>query len=177
MIDGLPITKSQTVVPLSLNLPLTKSYSLETEELVSDDMVVILENKQQSVFQDLRENPSYTFHATSGLISNRFFLHFILPDTKDIEGMATFGKLAIDSLVKEDVLVYSLNDGVIHLNLNKPCQSPFKLDVMDATGRLVKSIMITEQMSAFNLNESAGMYFIQFEKDGAMFRKKITINL
>jgi hypothetical protein len=79
VINALKLNKSKNQIPLVLEFPSSKSYTLHVAELNMDNGLVLLEDKQLGVVQDLSTAPDYTFFASSGVNSTRFVLHFNVP--------------------------------------------------------------------------------------------------
>lgn len=171
VIDGLLFTHAHTTVPLSLNIPTAKSYVFQAEEITHEQSGIVLEDKLLRVFQDLSEDPSYTFYTVNGIISNRFVLHFNFSNGNNGTLMTSEGTNEEDA-----VLVFSTSNDGIHLSINEVLDAPFELEVIDAMGRLVKTVLITDQESVIGLQAGSGFYFLQFNWKNEIVRKKVFVN-
>ena len=72
VIDALPFTKFRTIVPITMNLPVSKFYQLQLDELNLKNASLTLEDKQENVFQDLSILPCYSFYSINGKRPLRF---------------------------------------------------------------------------------------------------------
>lgn len=171
VIDGLPFTHEHTTVPLTLNIPTAKTYVFKAEEITHDQSGIVLEDKLLGVFQDLTEDPSYTFYSVNGIISNRFVLHFNFSNGNN-------GTLMTSERTNEEdaVFVFSTSNDGIHVSINEALNAPFEIEVIDAMGRLVKTVLITDQESVIGLQAGSGFYFLQFNLKNEIVRKKVLLN-
>lgn len=175
VINSLPYSKSKVIVPITLNLPISKSYVFQTEEIQVEDGLVLLEDKQEQVFQDLSINPCYGFYSNSGVISNRFFIHMNLPNGI-YSSTSLLSTLLVDN--SQQIVpfeIYETNDQEIQISLLDTLIGICQLHVFDASGRLVKSKSLIDMETKIQLAEGSGFYFVQLEMNHQIFRKKIII--
>jgi hypothetical protein len=175
VINSLPYSKSKVIVPITLNLPTSKSYVFQTEEIHIEDGLVLLEDKQEQVFQDLSINPCYGFYSTSGVISDRFVIHMNLPN--GIHSATSFPNTLLTNYSQDTAPfeVYETNDQEIQVSLADTLNGACPLQIFDATGRLVKSMNLIDMETKIRLNEGSGVYFVQLEMNQQIFRKKLVI--
>jgi hypothetical protein len=175
VINSLPYSKSKVSVPITLDLPTSKSYIFQTEEIHVEDGLVLLEDRQEQIYQDLSINPCYGFYSNSGVISDRFVLHLNLPN-----GVHSSMSLSSTFLTNNDQNpspfdIYETDDQEIQISLQDTMIGSCSMQIFDASGRLVKSISIIDAKTKINLTQGAGVYFIQLERNQQIFRKKIIL--
>jgi hypothetical protein len=175
VINSLPFSKSKVSVPLTLNVPLSKSYVFQTEEIQVEDGLVLLEDKQEQVFQDLSINPCYGFYSTSGVISDRFVIHMNLPNGVHSTTSASSTLLTSHSQTTVPFEMFETNDQEIHVSLQEAIVGVCPLQIFDASGRLLKSMNLIDMETSIQLTEGPGVYFVQLEMNQQIFSKKLVI--
>lgn len=175
VINSLPFSKSKVSVPLTLNVPLSKSYVFQTEEIQVEDGLVLLEDKQEQVFQDLSINPCYGFYSTSGVISDRFVIHMNLPNGVHSTTSASSTLLTSHSQTTVPFEMFETNDQEIHVSLQEAIVGACPLQIFDASGRLLKSMNLIDMETSIQLTEGPGVYFVQLEMNQQIFSKKLVI--
>jgi hypothetical protein len=175
VINTLPYSKSKVTVPITLNLPSSKSYVFQAEEIQVEEGLVLLEDKQEQVFQDLSINPYYGFYSNSGVISDRFVIHMNLPNGVHSATSLPSTLLTNHSQNTNPFEIYETNDQEIQVSLIDTLIGNCSLQIFDANGRLVKSMNLTEAETTIQLKEGLGVYFVQLEMNHQIFRKKIVL--
>lgn len=175
VINSLPYSKSKVSVPITLNLPVSKSYLFQTEEIHIADGLVLLEDKQEQIFQDLSINPCYGFYSNSGVISDRFVLHMNLPNGVQSTS-SMFSTLLTNSSPDTDLFeIFESSDQEIQINFSDTLKGACSLRIFDASGRLIRSMNLTDMETTIPLTQGSGIYFVQLEMNQQIFRKKIVI--
>lgn len=175
VINSLPYSKSKVIVPITLNLPSSKSYVFQTEEIQLEDGLVLLEDKQEQVFQDLSINPCYGFYSNSGVISERFVIHLNLPNGVQSSTSLLNTLLTNHSPDADLIEIFESNEQEIQVSLSATLNGVCSLRIFDASGRLIKSMNLNDLETTIQLSEGLGVYFVQLEMDHQIYRKKIII--
>ena len=166
VINGLKESKAHTIVPLTLQLPTSQSYHFEMEESNVNYGLVILEDREELVFQDMTANPDYAFFAQGGISSDRFVLHFHFP-------LNTASTDEIGSSAQIDIV--SNNTGAVNVHLSDDLQVGGEITVLDQAGRLVAKKTITQAQTLVQINETAGVYFVRVQTPGKTEMKKVVL--
>lgn len=125
VLNSVPAPNDELSLPLGIKVGNTGPFTMYAENIVgfSSEYAVTLEDLQENLTIDLRQNESYTFTTTNGGIHNdRFVLH--LKTGVGIDESAT----AVQPLAvvrNHELTVYNLSDGL------------YKLQLTDVTGRLL----------------------------------------
>jgi hypothetical protein len=82
-LNGLLNATAKGSVEMGMVVPNNGPYTIEATDLgVEED--VILEDKFNHTFQDLKVNPIYSFTSNAGTFNNRFVLHFTAIETETV---------------------------------------------------------------------------------------------
>ena len=166
VINGLKESKAHTIVPLTLQLPTSQTYHFEMAESNVNYGLVILEDREELVFQDMTANPDYAFFAQAGISSDRFVLHFHFP-------LNTASTDEIGSSAQIDIV--SNNTGAVNVQLSEDLQVGGEITVLDQSGRLVAKKTITQAQTLVQINETAGVYFVRVQTPGKTEMKKVVL--
>jgi trimeric autotransporter adhesin len=166
VINGLKESKAHTIVPLTLQLPTSQTYHFEMAESNVNYGLVILEDREELVFQDMTANPDYAFFAQGGISSDRFVLHFHFP-------LNTASTEEIGSSAQIDIV--SNNTGAVNVHLSDDLQVGGEITVLDQSGRLVAKKTITQAQTFVQINETAGVYFVRVQTPGKTEMKKVVL--
>ncbi len=166
VINGLKESKAHTIVPLTLELPTSQNYHFEMAESNVNYGLVILEDREELVFQDMTANPDYAFFAQAGISSDRFVLHFHFP-------LNTASTEEIGSSAQIDIV--SNNTGAVNVQLSDDLQVGGEITVLDQSGRLVAKKAITHAQTLVQINETAGVYFVRVQTPGKTEMKKVVL--
>ena len=177
VINGMKNVKAKTSVPLTLVMPTSKSYTFQAEEFNIEDGLILLEDKQEGVIQDLTINPTYSFFGNAGTNATRFVVHFQLATAPVlVGGPQELESLGSDELTTDNIQIVSNNQGTVIIRLAKGFKPEGSIRIFDASGRLVEQTDLNDQETTIQLNEQAGMYFVEVSAGKLMVKKKIVIN-
>jgi hypothetical protein len=179
VMNGLKNNKKKISVPLYLELPESKVYNLQLAEYILEDGIILLEDKQEGTMQDFTIHDTYAFYANSGVLSNRFVLHFYMPDA----GVSAQGPS--NSWVEEEsamneggsILVSSNGRGkvTIQQDIDITATEKGSVVVRDAAGREVYNGQISGSSTILELNVPSGVYFVEVQLNGQIEMKKIFV--
>jgi hypothetical protein len=175
VMNGLKNNKKKVSVPLYLELPESKSYTLQLSEYVLDNGLILLEDKQEGTMQDLTLLENYTFYANSGTLQNRFVLHFILPDAEFTTQGPSNSWVGPETSYTEggDVQITNDDRGNIQITVDQPEDQKVEgnVTVTDMNGKEVYKGQLDGITTAVELNVPAGIYYLTVQS-GALFEKK-----
>jgi hypothetical protein len=176
VLNGMKNQKARTSVPLTMELPTSKSYTFQAEEFNIEDGLILLEDKQEGVIQDLTINPTYSFFGNAGTNATRFVVHFQLASAPVlVGGPQELESLSSEELTTENIQIVSNNQGTIIIRLDEGFKPEGSIRIFDASGRLVEQTDFNDQETTIQLNEQAGMYFVEVSAGKLMVKKKIVI--
>jgi hypothetical protein len=176
VLNGMKNQKARTSVPLTMELPTSKSYTFQAEEFNIEDGLILLEDKQEGVIQDLTINPTYSFFGNAGTNATRFVVHFQLANAPIlVGGPQELESLGSDELLSENIQIISNNQGKVTIRLDEGFKPEGSIRIFDASGRLVEQRDFNDQETTIQLNEQAGMYFVEVAAGKLMVKKKIVI--
>ncbi|NDE05731.1 MAG: hypothetical protein EB003_14020, partial [Flavobacteriia bacterium] len=143
VMNGLKNNKKKISVPLYLELPESKVYNLQLAEYILEDGLILLEDKQEGIIQDFTIHDVYPFYANSGVLSNRFVLHFFAPDNGiTAQGPSNSWVENETSYTEGGQIVISADGkGKVQITLDQPDSENNQATVqaVDANGRVVYS--------------------------------------
>ena len=176
VLNGMKNQKAKTSVPLTLEMPSSKSYTFQAEEFNIEDGLILLEDKQEGVIQDLTINPTYTFFGNAGTNTTRFVVHFQLAGAPVlVGGPMELESLGSEELTTDNIQIISNNQGTVIIHLDEGFKPEGSIRIFDASGRLVEQTDFNDQETTIHLNEQAGMYFVEVSAGKLMVKKKIVI--
>jgi hypothetical protein len=177
VLNGMKNQKARTSVPLTMELPTSKSYTFQADEFNIEDGLILLEDKQEGIIQDLTINPTYSFFANAGTNATRFVVHFQLASAPVlVGGPQELENLGMDQLSTDNIQITSNNQGTVIIRLDEGFKPEGSIRIFDASGRLVEQRDFNDQETTIQLNEQAGMYFVEVSAGKLMVKKKIVIN-
>ena len=175
VMNGLKNNKKKVSVPLYLELPETKSYTLQLNEYVLEDGLILLEDKQEGTMQDFTLLENYTFYANSGQLHNRFVLHFILPNAELTTQGPSNSWVGSETSYTDGGNVQITNDdrGNIEITVDQVEEQKVEGNVIvtDMNGKEVYKGQLDGITTAVSLNVPAGIYYLTVQS-GALFEKK-----
>jgi hypothetical protein len=175
VMNGLKNNKKKVSVPLYLELPETKSYTLQLSEYVLEDGLILLEDKQEGTMQDFTLLENYTFYANSGQLHNRFVLHFILPDAEYTTQGPSNSWVGPETSYTDGGNVEITNDdrGNIEITVDQAEEQKVEgnVSVTDMNGKEVYKGQLDGITTAVSLNVPAGIYYLTVQS-GTLFEKK-----
>ena len=146
VINGLYSTVTNPVVDLGVKLPAAGDYSFNATSITLNEEVY-LEDRLLSVFQNLNEEPNYSFTSTiGGNIPTRFALHF---------GMSVTGIQDETSSTK----VYAFDRRITILIDENLIGS--SADVLDLAGRVLRTEFISGTQTNLDMNVATGVYLVR----------------
>lgn len=179
VINAMKNNKTQTLVRLFLELPSAGVYTLNTEEFNIENGLILLEDKQEGVIQDMTLNENYLFYGNAGVLANRFFIHFILPDPVitatgpsnnwvDSENEHEWSEILISTNGKGKILVSQ--------NIEQTDNVKSFIAITDALGKLVLKDEFVGANGEFDLLDVVnGVYFVRVESNGQIAVKKVLV--
>ena len=170
VINALKQGKAQTSAPLTVELPSTQVYKFEMAESFVENGLVILEDKQEGIFQDMGVNPIYEFFGNSGVIADRFVLHFQLPNGTNNEGQA-----GVEDLTNGQIAVIANHDGAVTVALSADLTTSGDIQIFDGAGRLVAQKAITSAQTSLQLSNGIGVYFVRVQTPMKTEMKKVMV--
>jgi hypothetical protein len=84
--------------------------------------------------------------------------------------------LGSDELTTENIQIISNNQGTVIIRLDEGFKPEGSIRIFDASGRLVEQGNFNDQETTIQLNEQAGMYFVEVNAGKLMVKRKIVIN-
>jgi hypothetical protein len=175
VMNGLKNNKKKVSVPLYLELPETKSYTLQLSEYVLEDGLILLEDKQEGTMQDFTLLENYTFYANSGQLHNRFVLHFILPNAELTTQGPSNSWVGPETSYTDGGNVAITNDsrGNIEITIDQVEDQKVEgnVTVTDMNGKEVYKGQLDGITTAVSLNVPAGIYYLTVQS-GTLFEKK-----
>jgi uncharacterized repeat protein (TIGR02543 family) len=179
VMNGLKNNKKKISVPLYLELPESKVYNLQLTEYILEDGLILLEDKQEGTIQDFTINNTYAFYANSGVLSNRFVLHFYMPDA----GVSAQGPS--NSWVEEetsyveggDVFISSDSKGKIQITLDQPVAENITglVQATDVNGKIVFTTQLMGLFTEFQMNVPSGIYYLSVQNGNIFQSKKVFV--
>ncbi len=170
VINALKSGKAQNAVPLTIELPSTQVYKFEMAESFVENGLVILEDRQEGIFQDMGVNPTYEFYGNSGVVADRFVLHFQLPN-----GINNEGQVGVEDLTSAQIDVVSNQQGEILVSLSSDLTATGDIQILDAAGRLIQTTAIKGQDTKLQITEGTGVYFVRVTTPMKSETKKVLV--
>jgi len=159
-INGQPdlADSEERIIPLGFSTNVAGTFTLNATNLAdfNPSVSVYLEDLQQSVLQDLRQNNLYNF--TSGVVNStsRFKLHFAYMLT------------SLSTELAPAALVYA-DDNEIYVN----SPSASTVEVFNALGKKVSDGKAEKGLNKFPLNTAKGFYIVKIQTGSAIVSKKV----
>jgi len=179
VMNGLKSNKKKISIPLYLELPSSKVYQLQLNEYNMEEGLIILEDKLEGSMQDFTINDTYSFYSNSGVLTNRFVLHFFMPDaTITAQGPS-------NTWVDEEV---TINEGgnisvssngrgkvTIEQDIDTTATEKGAVMVRDASGREVYNGQLEGAQTSIQIDAPSGVYFVEVIIQGEAELKRIFI--
>ena len=179
VMNGLRNNKKKVSVPLYLELPETKSYTLQLSEFQLEDGLILLEDKQEGTIQDFTINENYTFFANSGLLQNRFVLHFILPNAELTTQGPSNNWVEEETSYAEggDLTISNDAKGKVQIQLDQPETEKIEgtVQASDVNGKIVYSGILEGALTTLELHVPAGIYYLTVQSGTLIEKKKVFI--
>ena len=179
VMNGLKNNKKKISVPLYLELPTSKVYQLQLSEYIMEDGLILLEDKQEGTMQDFTIHDTYAFYANSGVLSNRFVLHFFMPDATITAQGPSNSWVQDENEVNEggSILVSSNGRGkvTIQQDIDPIAADGSQVLIRDASGRMVYEGQLEGTQTSLQLDAPSGVYFVEVQLNGQVEVKKIFV--
>ena len=179
VMNGLKNNKKKISVPLYLELPTSKVYQLQLSEYIMEDGLILLEDKQEGTMQDFTIHDTYAFYANSGVLSNRFVLHFFMPDATITAQGPSNSWVQDENEVNEggSILVSSNGRGkvTIQQDIDPQAADGSQVIIRDASGRMVYEGQLEGTQTSLQLDAPSGVYFVEVQLNGQVEVKKIFV--
>ena len=179
VMNGLNSNKKKISVPLYLELPESKVYNLQLADYNLEDGLILLEDKQEGTVQDFTIHDTYAFYANSGVLQNRFVLHFYAPDATITAQGPSNNWVAEEGSYTEgsNVVIIADYKGKVQISLDQPETEKVEgtVQVTDANGRIVHSGALEGLTTEFQLNVPSGIYYLTVTSGNQIENKKVFI--
>jgi hypothetical protein len=162
-INCLPHSEETVTVPLGISLQADEELSLNFSgmETFFNTIKIELEDKQLGVTQNIANNPTYTFQATTQDDSNRFLLHF-----NGVTGVE-------DAMETESIQVYSVENSIYVSSLEN---IDAEILVYNINGQLLyQDRMNAETLKKIDLNASSGVYLVNIVSEESVSTQKVYV--
>ena len=168
--------KGKISIPLTMEMPTSKVYTLLAEEFHVEDGIILLEDKLEDVIQDLTINPEYTFFSNAGVNSGRFVVHFLSATAPIlIDSPQQLNLLSTEEITAENILITNNSQGKIIVNISESYDPAGIVKLYDANGRLIDQKQIIEHTTSFDMYEQPGIYFVEVTTGLIQIKKKIVL--
>lgn len=139
-----------------------------SDAFVSEVSNLVLEDRMNNTFYDLKTTPSVTVTLPEGNAGNRFYLH-----------TSKMGTTAVKEVVEQsNISVYSVNEKVV-LNFGTQVNGFASVEIYNIAGALVRSINATSFTGIHEVNlsnEAAGAYLVKINTSSEVISKKVMIS-
>lgn len=165
-LNGLLNATAKGSVDMGMVVPNNGPYTIEATDLEMEE-AVILEDKFNHTFQDLKVNPIYSFTSNAGTFNNRFVLHFT--NTETVGVTETEGET-------DGVSVYTTTGQQVKVWVTNTTEfQNATVKVYDAVGNMIERKNMTSNELLLDLNTATGVYMVEVTGDSKVFTKKVFI--
>jgi hypothetical protein len=161
-INAIPAVEEDDVIPVGFECQTSAVFTLEATGMdgFSGDVEFYLEDLQEGIIVNLKENPVYAFTGGGTGTQERFRLHLGNPE-------------AVGEPVFNPVRIYTVNGEIHILNLPKGNTSVY---VYDLLGRQVASWQINEENSfRMKVETITGYYVVKVQTGNQLITEKVFI--
>lgn len=165
-LNGLLNATAKGSVDMGIVVPKKGSYTIEASDLEIEE-AVILEDKFNQTFQNLKLNPIYSFTTNAGTFNNRFVLHFTETETVGVGETES---------VADAVRVFNTSNKQVKVWV--PSTEEYQgatVKVYDAIGNLIERKNMTSNELLLDLDIANGIYVVEVTGADSVFTKKIFI--
>lgn len=161
-LNGQPWIGESQVVQLGFSDGVSGDFKFTASGVESfDHKYVYLVDKVTNTWQELNQNPVYTFSYTAGEADNRFELHFM-----------TFA-LGTSSPEMTTMKIYSNEEYLYVMNVDKDIQKG-KVELFDMTGRSIfVANLMNNKVSKYNPNVTEGYYAVKVTTQNGTYSQKV----
>jgi hypothetical protein len=176
VINTLKNNKSKVSMPVTVECPANGWYSFELLELQLEAGVLLLEDKLEGIMHDLTLDTSYQFYANSGVLSNRFVLHFNIP----LATSNPTGPSSIEDLVSEShnaqIEINANATGKVTVELSQANESTSSfVRIVDINGKVLESFTGDGLSFDFQISQGQGIYIVEVSNGLSTEKKKVFI--
>ena len=159
-LNELSSIKEFPIVPLCFEPKESGTFTLSAKWIESfpDDQPIYLEDKKAKVFQNLREQPVYSFKSDAGDDYNRFAIRFLEPFISD------------DLMEYVDIFSW---DKTVYVDI--PFETDGSIMIYDITGRKIAKGNATIGRNEIQLNITNGNYIVKLLATEGVVTKKVYI--
>jgi hypothetical protein len=154
-------------------------YELQLANYNLEDGLILLEDKQEGTIQDFTINDTYAFYANSGVLQNRFVLHFFMPDaTITAQGPSNSWAEEEGSYMEGgNILISSDSKGKVQISLDQPETEKVEgtVQATDANGKVVYKGALEGLTTVFQLNVPSGIYYLTVQSGNIIENQKVFI--
>jgi hypothetical protein len=152
---------------------------LQLSEYILEDGIILLEDKVEGTIQDFTIHDTYAFYANSGVLSNRFVLHFFMPDATITAQGPSNSWVEDEQVINEggSILVNSNGRGKVTItqDINELNADQGSAVIRDAAGRVVYEGQLDGTQTSIQLDTPSGVYFVEVQLNGQVEVKKIFV--
>lgn len=174
-VNGINDTYAKTAVPVIVEIPSPSVYFFNFIDHHIENGKVYLEDKQLDLMIDLDMSTSYQFFSVSGVVTDRFVLHF-----------ARFGVPGIHHSIVDEIAdpEYGYNENVSikcianqGVEITRPTEdlTPGSIQIFDNTGRLVYQSAFNDATHYCPITNGAGVYLVNVTTGTSIKSKKVVI--
>jgi hypothetical protein len=154
-------------------------YELQLSEYLLEDGLILLEDKQEGTIQDFTINDTYAFYANSGVLSNRFVLHFYMPDATITAQGPSNSWVEDETAINEggSIVVSSNGRGKVTIaqDIDATTTEKGSVVVRDALGKEVYNGALAGVQTELQIDAPSGVYFVEVQLNGQLEVKKIFV--
>lgn len=176
VINTVKNNKSKISVPLTVECPGAGWYSFELAELELESGIALLEDKLTGEIKDLTIDSVLNFYANSGVLANRFVLHFhIVSPISNPVGPSTLDDLM--SSTQESVISISANsNGKVAVEVvNNQENEMSEVRILNLSGQVIENFNASGSKFDFNLSAGQGVYIVEVKNGVVTEFKKVFV--
>jgi hypothetical protein len=176
VINSVRNNKSKISIPVAIECPANGWYNFELAELEMTNGILFLEDKVQGTMHNLGIDAIYSFFSNSGVVANRFVLHFHLPTAVANPS----GPSSIDDLVSETqnavIDIRANGSGKVNVSLDMVDEETNSfVRICDMNGRMLELFQIDGSSFEFQMNHGQGIYLVEVSNGLTVEKKKVFV--
>lgn len=170
-INALNFDYTHIIVPLGYKANNFGTHLIEAFDFydIAPNIDIYLEDKEEAVMHNLRQNQFYTFNHTDSSHLNRFDLHFMYTtvDTDDIFA---------ESVSNGPSQIYA-HSNTIYINFNGATEQKYKVHVYNMLGQLIHADQVFDigQLHQINMNTARGHYVVHVYNETFNKTQKVSL--
>jgi hypothetical protein len=166
-LNGLLNATSKGSVDMGIAVPNNGAFTIEATDLEVEE-AVILEDRFNHTFQDMKVNPIYSFTSQAGTFNERFVLHFT--NTESVAVGET-------ESVADEVRVFNTYNKQVKVWVSNTAEyQGATVKVYDAIGNLIERKNMTSNELYLDLDIANGIYVVEVTGTNKTFTKKVFIS-